>query len=1658
MNRFRLGARLLYLSIALPLLINAHGTLAETTAMEIQRSAVAAAERRPNILLFLADDIGWGDLSTYNPDSRIPMPSLEQLAQEGMHFIDAHTAAAKCAPTRYTVLTGNYHWRGLFLWGQWNWKGGSQILEGQWTLADILGRHGYNSAYIGKSHLGGEAYRLGSDQFIDNGKAPDEEVDFGRGISDGPLDRGFDYSFFTPKGIQGPPYAYFEQDQLVGAPSELIQWEQGLYGRSRIDVAGLGMPYWDSSQVGPDLAEKAIAFIDAHHQENLVNGTDNPFFLYYNSQSAHSPYTPPDHLLGEPVRGQVGMSPRADMVYEIDVVMDRLIEALRERALEENTLILFTSDNGGLRDDTRFGHAAMGGLKGQKGFIWEGGHRVPLIAKWGDGTVAGSPIPPNSSSNQLIALHDLVATIAALVGEELPEDQARDSVNFLPLLLGEAENDSPLREHLIMEGEDAGDGRVLGRRYFAYREGPWKLVFEPDLQVKGLYNLDQDLSESTNLMDLPAHEERIARMTLRFQELHAAARTVPPKGTDSDGDWISDSLDSAPLDPLNSGFIVTLPTDGTLDRRKRGHRWGESDYYTLLAATFESDGNDRLFHVTGYDIESDNEVALYLNDRRLGYLPAGSDNGYSVDTLWWLPMAWQVDGINRIELRQEGGAGWVWGVTRLALFDLGDSFGNLIDLPDGDREHANALALYLPSETGEALLLTLDSFDVDSSDEILLHFNGEPLGALPQGVDNDWSGEAQLYLNEGRVQAGNNLLWIERGGDPNLNWGVAFNALRSGDAPLGRVTWLNPRAELEQEGVQLLIPSELPRKLSLIFHDIDLDDELSIQIEGGDLRYAPRTGNNDWGWRINFELPVGGLTRVDVDNRYNPPGIFQWGMRIDELSISERDYDGDGTPDAFDPDDDNDTLSDVEEARLGSDPLNHDSDGDGIDDAIDSAPTDATNNGRVAALPLGAIGSETYGWRLGSGQGEHFTRFTATFEGDGAARLLHLAAYDADNQDELGLYLNGFFLGYLPNGPNNGYGPDTLWWLPERWMENGTNRIEVRQELNAGWVWGVARLGLYEPGSGFGNLFDLPGGDIEHARGFTLHLPSESGEALLLSLDGFDVDHDGEIVVRLNGERLGGLPKGIDNDWSGEAQLYLDETRIRAGDNVLWFGNGSNSRFKWGMAFNALRSGSAPLGQLSWNGRAMAEEDGVQLLVPVVGVQKLSLRLHDIDFADEVSIQIDGADLSYAPTTDNDAWGEAINLELPIGDGLIAIDVDNRYNPPANYKWGARIEGMSESQRDSDGDGLRDIDELRLGSDPLDEDSDDDGVDDGVDGAPLDPANSGPVVQLPLGTIDNARYGWFSGDPAGRHYTLLTATFEGNGAARLLHIAGYDVDNPGELGLYLNGRLLGHLPQGPNNGNSADTLWWLPESALVSATNHLELRQESAPGWIWGVTRLGLYELGHGFGNLRPLPGGDTEHGDGINLYLPGDGDAQLLTLRGYDVDSDKEVELTLNGEALGRLPSGPDQAWSEPARLYLPAERLQSGVNLIEARNRYNARWEWGLAFDDLSPGEAELGSVTGALDDINEIHYLVPTFGASREIDLRLFDIDFDDEVAIELDGSTVGNAAKTPGDSNWGELERIPLSDVVAGNTLRKLTLNNRYNPPKRYLWGVRFEGWQ
>jgi arylsulfatase A-like enzyme len=498
-----------------------HGLLVATVgALLLQIAGGAVSAERPNIVYILADDVGLGDVPIYNPATPLRLPALQALAAEGLRFTDAHTSASKCAPSRYSIITGNYQWRGRGRWGTWGYTGGSQILPGQQTLGNILQRAGYATSFIGKYHLGADFYVKGSNALA-NVRTAESQIDFSRPMLSGPSQRGFGHSFVLMRGIQDSPYAFFENDRIRGSLANLINWSVGDYGDTRITAAGIGLSGYNTRDVGPTLLNQAIHFINQHR---LGPNRASPFFLYLNTEGVHSPQKPPLTLAGQPIQGATRISPRTDMLLEIDVMLREIVRTLNQYGIADNTLIVFASDNGALTTagEMRRGHDGNAGLRGGKGTIYEGGHRVPLIVKWGRGGFQGSTRLPGSQVSGLVGVQDLYATLAELVGVPLGADLGRDSVSLLPLLRGSGV--SPRRTMIQQADRSASKAKEFS---YAYRSGDWKLILTDSGVARELYNLAADRREQINLVNSREHASLVQTMTADFRRDLAAPRTAP---------------------------------------------------------------------------------------------------------------------------------------------------------------------------------------------------------------------------------------------------------------------------------------------------------------------------------------------------------------------------------------------------------------------------------------------------------------------------------------------------------------------------------------------------------------------------------------------------------------------------------------------------------------------------------------------------------------------------------------------------------------------------------------------------------------------------------------------------------------------------------------------------------------------------------------------------------------------------------------------------------------------------------------------------------------------------------------------------------------------------------------------------------------------------
>ncbi len=447
-----------------------------------------ADEPRPHILLILVDDMGYGDAGCYNPDSKIPTPHIDGMAREGLRFTDAHAPGPLCHVSRYGLMTGRYPFRKEIVW-----RNNAVIDEDRLTLPGMLRQAGYRTAMVGKWHLG----------FF-------EDETFEGPLRGGPVDRGFDSFFGIRASTDIPPYFYIRGNRAVTPPTDHIEanategWSpiQGKFWR-----AGGIAPDLKLEEVTPRFTDEAIEVM----QQHAATSPDEPLMLYLAYPGPHTPWLPSETFVGSTAAGLYG-----DFTHMIDAEIGELLDALEEMGMKQDTLVIFTSDNGPVwydADVEKFGHDSAGGLRGMKADAWEGGHRMPFLVRWPRRVEAGGV------TDHLVCFTDIFATLAELTGTRLPAGQAPDSVSFLPLLRGEKK--SP-RAPIVMEA---------GQNHFLVRSGEWKLITGPGsggfsripqaelstLPPVQLYDLGNDLGETRNLA--ASHPEKVAELTRVLEEI-----------------------------------------------------------------------------------------------------------------------------------------------------------------------------------------------------------------------------------------------------------------------------------------------------------------------------------------------------------------------------------------------------------------------------------------------------------------------------------------------------------------------------------------------------------------------------------------------------------------------------------------------------------------------------------------------------------------------------------------------------------------------------------------------------------------------------------------------------------------------------------------------------------------------------------------------------------------------------------------------------------------------------------------------------------------------------------------------------------------------------------------------------------------------------------
>lgn len=497
-------------------------------------AATAAEPSLPNIIIIYADDLGYGDLSCYDTECAYKTPRLDRMAAEGIRFTDAHSPSTICSPSRYGLYSGQQIYRSTGGGGgAFEGPGGPSYLKpGTLTIGQMLQEKGYRTGVFGKWHVG-LTWRDKNSERLRGGFKNSLLIDYEKStpLPDGPNARGFDESFVTPNCPTTDPLYVYIENGMVPVPAD------HRHQRSNLPNPG-GKWRWDNDEgwvapgykfVEADLLffEKTRSFIEQHRKKT----PEQPFFAVLSTQIAHAPVLPAAEFNGATKAG-----PRGDFIWELDVIVGRVLDLVAELGIDQETLILFNADNGPetvhvdwMRQDHN--HDAAGGWRGMKRDAWEGGHRVPFIARW------PGRIPAQQVCDQMTNTTDIFATLASVVGYRLPDDAATDSFDMLPAMLGTQDPKTSIRPHLLTQSF---------RGEFQLRQGTWKYCDHPgsggNNYSKGpllkyaiadhapdapgqLYDLERDPGETTNLFD-EQEAKRIEMKTL-LERLKTSGRSAP---------------------------------------------------------------------------------------------------------------------------------------------------------------------------------------------------------------------------------------------------------------------------------------------------------------------------------------------------------------------------------------------------------------------------------------------------------------------------------------------------------------------------------------------------------------------------------------------------------------------------------------------------------------------------------------------------------------------------------------------------------------------------------------------------------------------------------------------------------------------------------------------------------------------------------------------------------------------------------------------------------------------------------------------------------------------------------------------------------------------------------------------------------------------------
>lgn len=485
----------------------------------------------PNIVVILADDLGYGDVSCYNPESKVQTPRIDQLAREGVRFTDAHSPSTVCTPSRYSLLTGQMPFRAgrvpVFVGA----GGPCLIREGQLTLPQLLRERGYTTAMTGKWHVGLSFFDVKGQPITGGDLDSVKRIDFTRAIPDAPIHRGFD-RFFGTACCPGTDtlYAFILGDRIPVPPTQLLD-KSSLPKHPYANDNRLGMiaPNYDLEEVDLVFLQKSREFLEEH----VKHQPGKPFFLYHATSAVHLP-----SFAAAQFRGKTQAGPHGDFIREFDSIVGGLLDTLEKLGVAGNTLVLVSSDNGPevtsvVHMRAEYGHDGARPWRGMKRDDWEGGHRVPFIVRW------PGKVRPGSTSAQTVSLTDVMATCAAVCGATLPANAAPDSCNLLPVLL-HGDRTPPARDYTVQQAfavlsirqgpwkylDHVGSG---GNDYARPELGPFALSDTAPGAPGQLYNLADDPGETINLYF--KHPQVVQRLKALLEKSKAQGRSVAPVAT-----------------------------------------------------------------------------------------------------------------------------------------------------------------------------------------------------------------------------------------------------------------------------------------------------------------------------------------------------------------------------------------------------------------------------------------------------------------------------------------------------------------------------------------------------------------------------------------------------------------------------------------------------------------------------------------------------------------------------------------------------------------------------------------------------------------------------------------------------------------------------------------------------------------------------------------------------------------------------------------------------------------------------------------------------------------------------------------------------------------------------------------------------------------------